>query len=63
MKSPLLTREEAAIYLGVKPETLAIWACTKRYNLKYYKVGRLAKYRVEDLDAFLSERLVENLEM
>lgn len=56
--SPLLTRKQAAEYLGVEPETLHNWACTKRYNLKFYKVGRLAKYRLEDLDAFLSQRAV-----
>lgn len=56
--SPLLTRKQAAEYLGVKPETLHNWACTKRYNLKFYKVGRLAKYKIEDLDLFLSERAV-----
>jgi excisionase family DNA binding protein len=56
--SPLLTRKQAAEYLGVETETLHNWACTKRYNLKFYKVGRLAKYRIEDLDAFLSGRAV-----
>jgi excisionase family DNA binding protein len=56
--SPLLTRKQAAEYLGVEPETLHNWACTKRYHLKFYKVGRLAKYRIEDLDAFLAERAV-----
>jgi excisionase family DNA binding protein len=56
--SPLLTRKQAAEYLGIETETLHNWACTKRYNLKFYKVGRLAKYRKEDLDAFISERAV-----
>jgi excisionase family DNA binding protein len=56
--SPLLTRKQAAEYLGVEPETLDNWACTKRYDLKFYKVGRLAKYRIEDLDAFLARRTV-----
>lgn len=53
-----LTRKEAAIYLGVKPETLDRWACTKRYKIKYTKIGRLTKYRKEDLDAFIQERTV-----
>lgn len=56
--SPLLTRKQAAEYLGVEPETLHNWACTKRYNLKFIKVGRLAKYRIEDLDDFLTRRTV-----
>jgi excisionase family DNA binding protein len=58
IQSQLLTRKEAAKYIGVEPETLQNWACTKRYNLTYIKVGRLVKYRQADLDAFLSKRTV-----
>ena len=54
----LLCREQAAEYLGVKPRTLDVWASTHRYNLKFIKVGRLAKYRKEDLDDFLAQRTV-----
>ena len=28
----LLSRRQAAEYLGVKENTLAIWACNKRYS-------------------------------
>ncbi len=58
LSSPLLTRKQAAEYLGLEPRTLDVWACTKRYNLKFIKVGRLAKYRKEDLDDFLARRTV-----
>jgi excisionase family DNA binding protein len=54
----LLTRSEAAAYLGVKPQTLAVWATTGRYKLPFVKVGRTVKYRVTDLDAFLEGRTV-----
>jgi len=54
----LLTRAEAAAYLGCKPQTLAMWASTKRYNLRYVKVGRSVRYRVSDLEAFLNSRTV-----
>jgi excisionase family DNA binding protein len=54
----LLTRNEAAAYLGVKPQTLAVWATTGRYKLPFVKVGRTVKYRVTDLDAFLEGRTV-----
>lgn len=57
-QSDLLTREQAAEYLGVTVQTLAVWACTKRYGLSYVKVGRLAKYRLADLDAFIVSRTV-----
>lgn len=49
----LLSRKEAAVYLGVSEQTLAIWKSTGRYALPVVKVGRLAKYRRSDLDGFL----------
>jgi len=56
--SPRMSRAEAAAYLGVAASTLAVWACTKRYNLPYIKVGRLVQYRRADLDNLLNERTV-----
>ena len=54
----LLTREQAAKYLGVAAQTLAIWAMTGRYNLPVIKVGRLCKYRGTDLDRWLLSRTI-----
>jgi len=53
----LLTRQEAAAYIGVQPNTLATWACTQRYDLPYVKVGRNVRYRKQDLDAFIQRNL------
>ncbi len=53
-KTELLTRREAAEYLGVLEQTLAVWACTKRYNLPVVKVGSLCKYRRSDLERFIN---------
>jgi len=53
--SPLLSRKEAANYLGLSEQTLAIWKCTKRYELPFVKIGRLIKYRKADLDQFISK--------
>ena len=56
---PLLSRKEAAVYLGVEPATLATWASTKRYPLRFLKLGaKLVKYRQSDLDAFVASRAV-----
>lgn len=55
-KSELLSRREAAEYLGLKEQTLAIWKVTGRYEIPVIKVGRLVKYRRRDLDDFLARR-------
>ncbi len=52
-QNPLLSRKEAATYLGVNERTLANWQCAKRYNLPTIKIGRLVKYRQSDLEAFI----------
>ena len=54
----LLTREQAADYLGLKAQTLACWASTRRYNLRFVKVGRCVRYHKADLDRFLEARTV-----
>ena len=54
----LLTRQEAAEYLGVKPQTLATWQLTRRYHLPVVKVGRSARYRLQDLERWLQSRTV-----
>ncbi|WP_375444374.1 helix-turn-helix domain-containing protein [uncultured Fibrella sp.] len=54
---PLLDRKSAARYLRVSPGTLAVWDCTKRYDLKPIKIGRAVRYRQSDLDAFIEQRL------
>ena len=55
----LLNRKEAAEILGVKENTLAIWKSTHRYNLPAIKVGRLVRYRLCDILAFLERRTVK----
>ncbi len=54
----LLSRKEAAEFLNIKEETLAVWKCTHKYQLPVIKVGRLCRYRMEDLQAFISRRTV-----
>lgn len=56
-KSNLMTPEQVADYLGVSVETLNVWRCTKRYNLPYVKAGRLVRYRLQDVEAFVASRL------
>lgn len=56
IQSELLSRREAAKYLGVTEHTLAVWKCTKRYALPVVKVGRLVKYKKSDLDNFINKQ-------
>jgi predicted DNA-binding transcriptional regulator AlpA len=57
-KNHLLTRQEAADFLGISSSTLALWKSMNRYNLPVVKVGRLAKYRYGDLLDFVEKRTV-----
>ena len=41
----MLTRKEAAEFLEVRENTMAIWANTKRYDIPMYKVGKYIKYK------------------
>ena len=60
MADVLLDRKAAAEYLGslkpLSPGTLAVWDCTKRYDLKPVKVGGVVRYWKSNLDKFLEER-------
>jgi excisionase family DNA binding protein len=58
MPTELLTPEQAAEHLGLKVQTLAVWRSTRRYALRYVKVGRLVRYRKADLDGWLAARTI-----
>jgi len=54
LKTPdvLMTRCEAAAFLRLKPQTLAVWA-TRGTGPKVCKVGRKALYRLNDLREYI----------
>lgn len=52
----LLTEAQAAEILGIKPQTLTVWRCTRRHELPHIKVGRAVRYRLSDLMTWLDER-------
>ena len=47
---------EAAQYMGLQPQTLAVWRTTGRYHLPFVRVGRSIRYRVSDLDEWMKSR-------
>ena len=55
----LLNTDAAGAYLNVQAQTLEAW----RYRgdgPRYVKIGRLVKYRLSDLDAFIESNLRRN---
>ncbi|MBN6741263.1 helix-turn-helix domain-containing protein [Acidithiobacillus sp. MC6.1] len=52
----LLTSEQTAVVLGVKPATLQNWRSLGRHRLRFVKVGRLPRYRVGDLVDWIAQR-------
>ncbi len=55
----LMNSREAATFLGVRPDTLTVWRCTKAVQIPYIKVGSLVKYRLQDLEDYLNRQRVE----
>lgn len=55
-----LNRRDAAEYIGVSYSTLRNWASTGDQEIPYYKPGREARYRREDLDAWLETQRVRH---
>ena len=54
----LLRPEQAGAFLGgITSATLANWRITGRYKLPFVKVGRLVRYRRQDLEEFLKSRV------
>jgi hypothetical protein len=54
----LLNETDAADYLGCTKFCLRQWR-TKRINVPFCRVGRLVRYRVSDLTAFLAANRIE----
>ena len=55
-ESDLLTPAEAAAFLRVKVQTLAVWRATARYGLPFFKIGRSVFYLRADLIAWRDSR-------
>jgi predicted DNA-binding transcriptional regulator AlpA len=51
------TQEEAAVIIGVKPSTLAMWRHKGR-GPRYLKIGRSCFYLESDIEAWLDAQAV-----
>lgn len=54
---PLLTEKEAANYLAVKPQTLAVWRSAAK-GPAYIKVGTSVRYLMDSLTAYVRRQEV-----
>jgi excisionase family DNA binding protein len=50
---PMMTRKEAARFLGLQPSTLDAWAARRTVNLPFSKLGGAVRYRKSDLEKFI----------
>jgi len=48
--SPWMTTDQAAVYLGMSPKTLAVWRCKGKGPRYHVLQDRLVRYHREDLD-------------
>jgi hypothetical protein len=55
----MLSEEEVAQILGVKPNTLKDWRCRGSKSLKYVKSGKLVRYKERDLAQFIEKQTVD----
>ena len=55
---PMLTRKEAARFLGLQPSTLDAWASRGTVKLPFAKLGGAVRYRQSDLEKFIKSNRV-----
>ena len=61
MPSKKFNTDEAAEFLGVKPNTLEVWR-TKKKGPKYSKIGSRVLYDVNDLETYFTSRSVYTID-
>jgi excisionase family DNA binding protein len=52
-----LTRRQAAEFLSLSQQTLAVWAMTGKI-LPYVKLGRAVRYRLSDLEELIARQTI-----
>jgi hypothetical protein len=54
-EKPLTDTTGAAAILCVDPQSLANWRVNGRVAIPYIKIGRVVRYRIADLNAFIEQ--------
>ena len=52
----LLTQEEVAEVLGVSKGSLEVWRSTGKHGIPFVKVGRLVRYRIDAIAAYVEQQ-------
>ena len=52
----MMPLKDAAVYLGIKPDTLRKWVQTRR--ITHYRIGGHPKFKRPDLDRFIEAQKV-----
>ena len=56
----MCTAKQAADFLGVTVGTLEVWRSTGRHAIPFVKIGRNIRYKISDLEKFLTSRTFTN---
>ena len=56
-----ISKEQVSQILGVRPGTLNTWASTGRYNRPFVKCGRLRRYSLHEVAAFIAKRTMSHV--
>lgn len=51
----ILTTNEAADFLGLKPQTLRCWACYGKGPISPVRIGNRLRWRLSDLEKLVSK--------
>ena len=59
MEKRYLGIKELSEYIGIKEGTLYVWTCYKK--IPYFKVGRLIKFDLREIDEWLKDKKIEEI--
>lgn len=56
----LLSTNEAAELLGLPPQTLVSWRCTRTVRIPFVRIGRAVRYKRSAIETFIERSTVED---
>jgi len=58
MTEKMLTRQEAAKILGIKPNTFNLWRSQGKPHPIYYKINGVVRFKESDLNSFIESNRI-----